>query len=103
LKYNVDIRKNLYGNIVLSGGTTMFPDIAERKEGDAKKEETRKHKKRWQGDAKGDANGRDARREDKETQKEKSLLVAYLSMEKQKDQNQLHHQRTKMERKNWRE
>jgi actin len=26
----VDIRKDLYGNIVLSGGTTMFPGIAER-------------------------------------------------------------------------
>ncbi|KAE8728004.1 actin [Hibiscus syriacus] len=27
---DVDIRKDLYGNIVLSGGTTMFPGIADR-------------------------------------------------------------------------
>jgi actin beta/gamma 1 len=27
---DVDIRKNLYANIVLSGGTTMYPGIAER-------------------------------------------------------------------------
>jgi len=26
----VDIRKDLYSNIVLSGGTTMFPGIADR-------------------------------------------------------------------------
>jgi actin len=26
----VDIRKDLYGNIVLSGGSTMFPGIADR-------------------------------------------------------------------------
>ena len=25
MKCDVDIRKDLYGNIVLSGGTTMFP------------------------------------------------------------------------------
>jgi len=30
MKCDVDIRKELYGNIVLSGGTTMFPGIAER-------------------------------------------------------------------------
>ena len=30
LKCDVDIRKDLYANIVLSGGTTMFPGIAER-------------------------------------------------------------------------
>ncbi|KAE8687296.1 actin [Hibiscus syriacus] len=30
MKCNVDIRKDLYGNIVLSGGTTMFPGIADR-------------------------------------------------------------------------
>jgi len=30
MKCDVDIRKDLYGNIVLSGGTTMFPGIAER-------------------------------------------------------------------------
>lgn len=30
MKCDVDIRKNLYSNIVLSGGTTMFPGIAER-------------------------------------------------------------------------
>ncbi|KAE8732290.1 Actin-3 [Hibiscus syriacus] len=29
-KCDVDIRKDLYGNIVLSGGTTMFPGIADR-------------------------------------------------------------------------
>ena len=27
---NVDIRKDLHGNIVLSGGSTMFPGIADR-------------------------------------------------------------------------
>nr|CAA33871.1 actin [Oryza sativa Indica Group] len=30
MKCEVDIRKDLYGNIVLSGGTTMFPGIADR-------------------------------------------------------------------------
>ncbi|KAH8290248.1 hypothetical protein KR054_001445 [Drosophila jambulina] len=30
LKCDVDIRKDLYGNTVLSGGTTMFPGMAER-------------------------------------------------------------------------
>lgn len=30
MKCDVDIRKDLYGNIVLSGGTTMFPNIADR-------------------------------------------------------------------------
>ncbi|CAA0813384.1 Actin-7 [Striga hermonthica] len=30
VKCDVDIRKDLYGNIVLSGGSTMFPGIAER-------------------------------------------------------------------------
>lgn len=30
MKCDVDIRKNLYSNIVLSGGTTMFPGISER-------------------------------------------------------------------------
>jgi actin beta/gamma 1 len=30
MKTDVDVRKELYGNIVLSGGTTMFPGIAER-------------------------------------------------------------------------
>ena len=30
MKCDVDIRKDLYSNIVLSGGTTMFPGIAER-------------------------------------------------------------------------
>uniref|UniRef100_A0A8D1B3M0 Actin, cytoplasmic 1 n=1 Tax=Sus scrofa TaxID=9823 RepID=A0A8D1B3M0_PIG len=30
MKCDVDIRKDLYGNIVLSGGTTMFPGIGER-------------------------------------------------------------------------
>jgi len=30
MKCDVDIRKDLYANIVLSGGTTMFPGVAER-------------------------------------------------------------------------
>lgn len=30
MKCDVDIRKNLYSNIVLSGGTTMYPGISER-------------------------------------------------------------------------
>ncbi len=30
MKCDVDIRRDLYSNIVLSGGTTMFPGIAER-------------------------------------------------------------------------
>ncbi|MBA0665357.1 hypothetical protein Goklo_005218 [Gossypium klotzschianum] len=30
MKCDVDIRKDLYGNIVLSGGTTMFPGISDR-------------------------------------------------------------------------
>jgi len=30
MKFDVDVRKDLYGNIVLSGGSTMFPGIAER-------------------------------------------------------------------------
>ncbi|KAK8601596.1 hypothetical protein V6N12_051425 [Hibiscus sabdariffa] len=30
MKLDVDIRKDLYGNIVLSGGTTMLPGIADR-------------------------------------------------------------------------
>jgi len=30
MKSDVDIRKDLYGNIVLSGGNTMFPGIADR-------------------------------------------------------------------------
>merc|ERR1711997_1080860 len=30
MKCDVDIRKDLYGNIVLSGGTTMFAGIADR-------------------------------------------------------------------------
>lgn len=30
MKSDVDVRKDLYGNVVLSGGTTMFPGIAER-------------------------------------------------------------------------
>ena len=32
MKCDVDIRKDLYGNIVLSGGTTMFDGIADRME-----------------------------------------------------------------------
>ena len=30
MKCDVDIRKDLYENVVLSGGTTMFPNIADR-------------------------------------------------------------------------
>ena len=30
MKCDVDIRKDLYGNTVLSGGSTMFPGIADR-------------------------------------------------------------------------
>ncbi|CAF3034914.1 unnamed protein product [Rotaria socialis] len=30
MKCDIDVRKELYGNIVLSGGTTMYPGIADR-------------------------------------------------------------------------
>lgn len=30
MKCDIDIRKDLYGNIVMSGGSTMYPGIAER-------------------------------------------------------------------------
>jgi len=30
MKCDVDVRKDLYGNIVMSGGTTMFTGISER-------------------------------------------------------------------------
>lgn len=30
MKCDIDVRKELYGNIVVSGGTTMYPGIAER-------------------------------------------------------------------------
>ena len=30
MKCDVDIRKDLYGNVVLAGGNTMFPGMAER-------------------------------------------------------------------------
>merc|ERR1712100_163074 len=30
MKCDVDIRKDLYGNIVMSGGTTMYPGVASR-------------------------------------------------------------------------
>merc|ERR1719427_1090831 len=33
MKCDVDIRKDLYANTVLSGGTTMFPGIADRMPG----------------------------------------------------------------------
>ncbi|KAJ5073821.1 actin [Anaeramoeba ignava] len=36
MKCNVDIRKELYGNIVLTGGTSMFPGIKERIEKEIK-------------------------------------------------------------------
>jgi len=29
-KCDLDIRRDLYGNVVLSGGTTMYPGIADR-------------------------------------------------------------------------
>ena len=29
MKCDVDIRKDLYANIVLSGGTTMYPGVGE--------------------------------------------------------------------------
>ncbi len=30
MRCDVDVRKDLYGNIVMSGGTTMYSGIAER-------------------------------------------------------------------------
>ena len=30
MKCDLDIRRDLYGNVVLSGGTTMYPGIGER-------------------------------------------------------------------------
>jgi actin len=30
MKCDLDIRRDLYGNVVLSGGTTMFPGIVDR-------------------------------------------------------------------------
>ena len=30
MESDIDIRKDLYANIVLSGGTTMYPGIADR-------------------------------------------------------------------------
>src|SRR5690348_15259724 len=30
MKCDLDIRKDLYGNVVLSGGSTMFPGLADR-------------------------------------------------------------------------
>jgi actin-related protein len=30
MKCDINVRKDLYGNIVMSGGTTMFPGIPER-------------------------------------------------------------------------
>jgi actin len=30
MKCDIDIRRDLYGNIVMSGGTTMFPGLADR-------------------------------------------------------------------------
>ncbi len=30
MKCDIDVRKDLYANIVMSGGTTMFPGIPER-------------------------------------------------------------------------
>jgi actin len=32
VKWDIDVRKDLYSNIVLSGGTTMFPGLSERLE-----------------------------------------------------------------------
>merc|ERR1712008_285362 len=34
MKCDVDIRKDLYGNVVMSGGTTMYPGIADRMQKD---------------------------------------------------------------------
>ena len=36
-KCDIDVRRDLYSNIVLSGGTTMFKGLPERLEGDVKK------------------------------------------------------------------
>jgi actin-related protein len=36
MKCDVDIRKDLYNNIVMSGGTTMYPNIAERMQAEIK-------------------------------------------------------------------
>jgi actin-related protein len=36
MKCDVDIRKDLYNNIVMSGGSTMYPNIAERMQKDIK-------------------------------------------------------------------
>ena len=33
-KCDVDIRRHLYANVVMSGGTTMFPGIADRMKGE---------------------------------------------------------------------
>ncbi|KAG7118545.1 Actin like protein [Verticillium longisporum] len=30
MKCDVDVRKDLYGNIVMSGGTTMYPGLSDR-------------------------------------------------------------------------
>ena len=30
MKYDTNVRKDLYGNIILSGGTSMYPGLAER-------------------------------------------------------------------------
>jgi actin beta/gamma 1 len=30
MKCDIDVRRDLYANIVMSGGTTLFPGIAER-------------------------------------------------------------------------
>jgi len=36
MKCDIDVRTDLYGNVVLSGGTTMYPGIAERVEKELK-------------------------------------------------------------------
>jgi actin beta/gamma 1 len=36
-KCDVDIRKDLYNNVVMSGGTTMYPNIADRMQAELKK------------------------------------------------------------------
>jgi len=36
MKCDVDVRKELYKNVVLSGGTTMYPGMAERMEKELK-------------------------------------------------------------------
>lgn len=36
MKCDIDVRKELFGHIVMSGGTTMYPGIAQRLEKEIK-------------------------------------------------------------------